>query len=170
MSESAGFLPRRFISFCHLGVEFGAHKLPEERESENPQRFDEVDTVEVGETSNSPAEVLLVLQNVPLSSELVMSGQLQKDHQLTIAETDCVMTSSEEDMDHMNAFVSEKLQFMTEKGLEQLVGEESVNVEEILSGSMVTVSGRGVGYEETVWTLSRSRKNNVCVPRFDTQC
>ena len=34
---------------------------------------------------------------------------MQKDHDLTIAENDCVMTSSEEDMDDLNAFVYEKL-------------------------------------------------------------
>ena len=37
MSEVAGNLPCKFISFRHLGVEPSAHKLPEERESENPQ-------------------------------------------------------------------------------------------------------------------------------------
>ena len=42
-----------------------------------------------------------------------MSGEVEKDHELTVAERDCVMTSSEEDMDDLNAFVSERLQFMS---------------------------------------------------------
>ena len=69
MSEFAGNLPRRFISFCHLGVESSAHNLPEERESESPQNMAEsreVNTFEIGETSNSPAKVMSVLQNVPV--------------------------------------------------------------------------------------------------------
>ena len=89
-----------------------------------------------------------VLQKVPVSSELVMSGDVPKDHELTIVENDCVMTSSEEDMDDLNASVNEKLQFVRGKGLEQLVGDESVNLEVILSGNVATVSGHIVGYEE----------------------
>ena len=127
MSEFAGNLPRKFISFRHLGVESSANNLPKERESENPQNVEEVvgtGTIEIGETSNSPAKVMSVLQNVPVSSGGVESGSLQKDHELTIAEKDCVLTSSEEDMEDLNAFVDERLQFLSEQGLEQLVGGE----------------------------------------------
>ena len=67
-----------------------------------------------------------VLQNVPVSSEAIVSGEVQKDHELAITEKDCVLTSSQEDMDDLNTFVNEKLQFMMEKGLEQLFGDESV--------------------------------------------
>ena len=119
--------------------------MPEERESENPQNVEEVvgtSTFEVGETSNSPVKVMSVLQNVPVSSGNVESGRVQKDHVLTVAEKDCVLTSSEEDMDDLNAFVNEKLQLMTEKGLEQLVGDESMNEEEILSGNLAAVSSQ----------------------------
>ena len=61
MSEFASNLPRKFISFCHLGFESSAHKFPEERASENPQNVverDEANTVEIGETSASPAKRL----------------------------------------------------------------------------------------------------------------
>ena len=170
MSEFAGSLPRKFISFRQLGLESSAHKLPEEQGSEDLQNVDEVNTVEFGETSYSPAIVMSVLQNVPMSSDVVMSGEVRKDHELTVAEEHCVMTSSEADKDDLNAFVNQKLQFMAEKVLEQLVGDDSVSVEEILSGNVATVSGDIVGSEENCWTQSRSRKNNVCVPRFDTQC
>ena len=145
MSEFAGNLPRKFISFRHLGFESSAHNLRKERESENPQNVEELietSTVEVGETSNSPAKVMSVLQNVPVSSEFVESGSVQKDNELTIAEKDCVLTSSEQDMDDLNTFVNEKLQLMTEKGLEQLLGDESMNVEEILSGNLAAVSSQ----------------------------
>ena len=90
--------------------------MPEERDSENPQKvagIGEVNTVAVGKTSNSPAKFMSILQNVPMSSEIVMSREVQKDHDLTVAEKDCVMKSSEEDTDHLNAFVNEKVQFMT---------------------------------------------------------
>ena len=131
MSEVAGNLPRTFISFHHLGFNSSPHKLPEKRDSENPQNVaevDEINTVEVGETSTSPAKDMSFLQNVPMSSEIVTSGVVQKDRDLTVEEKDCVMTSSEEDMDDLNEFVNEKLQFMTEKGLQQLVGDGSVNL------------------------------------------
>ena len=139
MSDFADNLPRKFISFRLLCFKSSAHKVPGERVSENPQIVGEVvaaNNVEVGETSNSPAQVMSVLQNTPVSSEVGMSGEVEKDHELTHAEKDCVMTSNEEDMDDLNVFVNEELQFLTEKGLEQLVGDESVNVEEILSGNV----------------------------------
>ena len=74
-----------------------------------------------------------------------MSREMQKDHDLNVAENDCVMTSSEEDMEGLNAFLNENLQFMTEKGLEQFVGNQSVNVEEILCEIVAAVSGRNGG-------------------------
>ena len=99
MSEFAGNLPGKFISFCHLGVESNAHELPEERESEDPQNV-----VEVGETNLFPAEVMSVFSNVPISSKVGVSEEVENDHELTIAERDCVMASSEEDVDDLNAF------------------------------------------------------------------
>ena len=77
----------------------------------------------VGEKSHSPAKVMSILQNVPMSSEIVFSEEAQKDHELFVAEKYCVMISSEGDMDDLNALVNEKLQFLTEKSLEQLVGD-----------------------------------------------
>ena len=72
MSEFAGILTRRFISFRHLGFESSAHKLPEERESENPQivaeRGEEI-TVEIGETSTSPPKGSTSLQDAPVRAE-----------------------------------------------------------------------------------------------------
>ena len=72
MSEFAVSSPRKFLSFRHLGFESAAHKFAEERKSEIPQNVDEVHLVEVGETSNSPAKVMSVSQNVPVTSEVVM--------------------------------------------------------------------------------------------------
>ena len=165
MSEFAGNLPRKFISFRHLGFESSAHDVPKERESENPQNVEDVvgvSTVVVGETSNSPAKVMSVLQNVPVSSGVGMSG-VQNDHELTVAEKDCVMTSSEEDMDDLNAFVNEKLQFMSEQGLEQLVGDESMNVEEVLSGNLAAVSSHNVESKGTVgFEVDQGSTMSVC--------
>ena len=125
--------------------------------------MEEVNTVEVGETSNSPAKVMSVLQNVPVSNEVVRSREVEEDHELTVAEKDCVMTTSEEDMGDLNAFVNEKLKFMSEKGLEQLVRDESVNVEEILSGNVGTVGGCSVGYEGTVGPeVDQGRTKSKC--------
>ena len=166
MSEFAGNLPRKFISFRHLGFESSAQYLPKEREAENAQNVEEVvgtSTFEVGGTSNSPAKVMSVLQNVPVSSGVVESGIVQVDHELTIAEKDCVLTSSEEDMDDLNAFVDERLQFLAEQGLEQLFGDESVNVEELLSGNLAAVSSQIVESGETVGPdVDQGRVTSVC--------
>ena len=166
MSELAGNLPRKFISFRHLGFESSAHNLPKERESENPQNVEEVvgtSTVEVGETSNSRAKVMSVLQNVPVSSGVIESGSVQKDHELTIAEKDCVLTSSEEDMDDLHAFVDERLQFLSEQGLEQLVGDESGNVEEIISGNLAAVGSQIVESGGTIGPeVDQGRATSVC--------
>ena len=166
MSEIAGNLPRKFISFRHLGCESSALKAPEEQESGNPQNVEEVvgtNTVNVGETSNSPAKVISVLQNVPVSSVVGMSGEMEKDHELTVAEKDCVMTCSEEDMDDLNAFVNEKLQFMSEQGSEQLVGDKSVNVEQLLSGKLAAVSSQIVESVGTVGLeVDQGRTTSVC--------
>ena len=141
--------------------------LPEERESENPQsgaEIDEVNTVLVRETSTYPAKDMSILQNVPMSKEIVTSGVVHKDHQLTLVEKYCVMTSSEEDMDDLNAFGNDKLQFMTEKGLEQLVGDGSTNLEEILCGSVAAVSGANVGSVGNVGTEEIDRdRTSVCI-------
>ena len=104
-----------------------------------------------------------VLQNVPVSSGVGMPGEVENDHELTVAEKDCVMTSSEEDMDDLNAFVNEKLQFMSEQGLEQLVGDESLNVEEVLSGNLAAVSSDNVDSEGTVGLeVNQGRITSVC--------
>ena len=66
MSEFAGNLPRKFISFRHLGFESSAHDFAEGRESENPQTVEEVvgtSTDGVGETSNSPGESYVRVRN-----------------------------------------------------------------------------------------------------------
>ena len=172
MSEFAGILQRKFISFQHLGVESSAHNLSEERESENPQNVvenREVNTVEVGETSNSPTKVMSILRNVPVSSEVRMSREVEEDHALTVAAKDCVMTSSEEGMDELNAFVNEKLHLMTEKGLEQLVGDESMNVEEILSGNLAAVSSQILESGGIVGTeVDQGRTASLC-PRLTSR-
>ena len=82
MREFAGILPRKFISFRHLGFESSAHNLPKERESENPQNVEEVveaSTIKVGETSNSPVKAMSSLQNVPESSENGLTEEVEKD-------------------------------------------------------------------------------------------
>ena len=74
MSEIAGNLLRKFISFCHSGVESSAHKLPAERESENPQTVverKEANTIGIGETFTSPAESSSSLEDAPLRAECI---------------------------------------------------------------------------------------------------
>ena len=152
MSEFAGNLPRKFISFRHLGFESSAHDFPEGRESENPQTVEEVvgtSTDGVGETSNSPKKVMSVLETVPVASEVEKSERVEKDRELTTAEKDCVLTSSGEEMDDLNAFVTERLHCLSEGSVERLIGEECVNMEEALCGNVGVEEGGG-GEEQAV--------------------
>ena len=74
LSEFAGNLPWKFISFRHLGLESSAHKSPEERESADPQNVadsKEANTVEIGETSISPVKGSSSLEDVPLRTECI---------------------------------------------------------------------------------------------------
>ncbi len=139
MSEFAGNLPRKFISFRHLGCESSAHNLPKERESENPQNVAEsreVNTVEVGETSASPAKSFYSLENASVRAEYIGAELGHEDRNLTMAEKDCVLTSSDDDVEDLSAFVAEKLQCLSEGSVEKLIEEECVNVEEILCGGV----------------------------------
>ena len=152
MSEFAGNLPRKFISFRHLGFESSAHNLPKERESENPQNVEEVvgaNAVKIGETSNSPVKAVSLLQNVPESSEVGMSEEVERDQELTVAEKDCVLTSSDDEVEDLSAFVAERLQSLSEWSVEKFIREECVNVEEILRGN-VGVEEEGGGEKQSV--------------------
>ena len=139
MSEFAGNLPRNFISFRHLGVESNAHKLPEERESENPQNVaegKEANTVEIGEMTLSPAKNSSSLEDAPVRDKCFGAELGYEDHNLTMAEKICVLTSSDDDVEDLIAFVGEKLQCLSAGSVEKLIGEECVNVEEILCGDV----------------------------------
>ena len=68
-------------------------------------------------------------------------------------------------MDDLNAFVNEKLHFLSDNCLEQLVGDENVNVEEILSGNLAAVSGHIVEFEvegTVVPEVDQGRTTFVC--------
>ena len=127
MGEFAGNLPRKFISFRRLGSESSAQKFPEERESENPQGVverDEANTVEIGETSASPAKSLCCLEDAPVRVECIGAELGHEDRNLTMAEKDCVLTSSDDDVECLSAFVAESLQCVSEGSVEKLIGEE----------------------------------------------
>ena len=57
-----------------------------------------------------------------------------------MAEKDCVLTSSDNDVEYLSAFVTEKLQCLSKGSVEKMIGDESANVEEFLCG--------GVGFED----------------------
>ena len=135
MSEFAANLPRKFISFRHLCFKSSAHKLSEERESESPQKvaeLDEVDTVELGETSTFPAKGSSSLQGALMRTMSVGTKLGDEDGNLTMAEKDCVLTSSDDDVEDFSAFVTERLKSLSTESVEKLIGDECVNVEEIL--------------------------------------
>ena len=148
MSEFAGNFPRKFFSFRHLGFESNAHEFLEERESESPQNIDEMketNTMQIGETSTSPAKDLSSCQEASVRVECVGAELGHEVRELTeMAEKDCILTSSDEDVEDLSALVTERLQCLGEEGVGNLIGSESMNVEEILCGSIgVGEDGRG---------------------------
>ena len=113
MSEVAGNLPCKFISFRHLGVEPSAHKLPEERESENPQNVferKEAKTIGIGENFTFPAKSSSSLEGAPVRAQCIGTESGYEDLHLTIADKNCVLTNSDDDKEDLSAFVAERLQ------------------------------------------------------------
>ena len=139
MSEFAGNLPKKFISFCHLGVESNTHKLPEKWESENPQNVAgsrEANISGTGETITSPAKCLCSSEEASMRAESIGAELGIEDRNLTMAEKYCVLTSSDDDVEDLSAFVAERLQCLSERSVDRLTGEESVDREEVLCGSV----------------------------------
>ena len=139
MIEFAGNLSHDFINFRHLGFVSSAHHLSEEQESEIPQidaEVGEVNTLVVGETSNSLAKGLSNLQGAHMRAESVGPRLEDEDRNLTMAEKGCILTSSDDDVEDLSAFVTERLQCLIEGSVERLIGDENVNVEEVLCGSV----------------------------------
>ena len=105
--------------------------LPEERESQDPQNvsiLNEANTVETGETSASPANGSSSLQGAPMRAESLRIKLGNEDRKLTMGEKGCVLSSSDDDVEDLSAFVTERLQCLSEGSVAKLVGDESVNV------------------------------------------
>ena len=152
MSEFAGYLPRKFISFRHLGFESCAQNLLEKRKSEitqNVAKNDEVNAVVIGETSDSSAKITSNFQGAPRRTESIGARLGDEDRGLTMAEKDCVLTSSDDDVEDLSAFVTEKLQCMNEGSVKKFIRYGSVYAEEILWGS-IGVGEDGDGKMESV--------------------
>ena len=138
MSEFARNLTSKFSSFRYLGLESSPHVFPEERDFENPQnvaQIDKVKTVVLCETSKSPAKLESILQRAPMGAENIGARVGDENSDLTMAEKDCVLTSSDEDVEDLSAFMTERPQCLSERSVENFIGDENVIVEEILSGS-----------------------------------
>ena len=162
MSEFAGNLPRKFISVRLLGFKSSAHNLLEERESEIPQNVDEMDkanTVEIGETSPSPAKGSSKLQGAPMRAESIGTRLEDEDRDLTMAEKDCILTGSDDDVEDLTAFVTERLQCLSERSVEKLTGDENVKVEEFLCRSVGV--GESGGYNRQSVCPNMTMAGNV---------
>ena len=109
----------------------------------------EVNTVEIGETSASPAKGLCSLEDRPVRVECIGAELGREERNLTMAENGCVLTSSDDDVEDLSTFVAERLQCLSEGSVEKLIGEGSVIVEEILCGS-VSFGEDGVGTRQFV--------------------
>ena len=72
-----------------------------------------------------------------------------KRRDLTMAEKDRVLTSSDNDVDDFSAFVAEKTTMLSEWSVEKLIAEGSVNVAEILC-ERVGIGEDGGGNRQSV--------------------
>ena len=143
MNEVVSNIPRKVISFRHLGVGSSAHKLSKDRESENPQNLagrEEAKIIEGGKTSTSPAKSSSSLEYALMRAECFGAKLGDEERDLTMAEKDCVLTSNNEDVEDLSAFVTERLQCLSEGSVEELIGDASVNMEEILTLKRMAVT------------------------------
>ena len=93
-----------------------------------------------------PAKVSSSLQDAPVRYESIGAGMGNEDRDLTMAEKDCVLTISDDDVEDLSAFVAERLQCLSRGSVEKLIGDECVNVEKNLCGSVgVGEDGGGSG-------------------------
>ena len=71
-------------------------------------------TIGVGEASTSPAKSSSSLEDAPMRDECI-GAELGDEHRnLTVAEKDCVLTSSDDDVEDLSAFVTARLQCLSE--------------------------------------------------------
>ena len=120
--------------------------MSEGRESESPQKVakrDEVNTVVVSATSVSPVRESSSLQGFPKRDESIGAKMGDEDRNFTMAEKDCVLTNSDDDVGDLNAFVTERLHCLSERSVEKLIGDECVNVEENLRENVGVVNDGG---------------------------
>ena len=61
---------------------------------------------------------------------------MYEDRDVTMAENDCFLTSSDEDVEDLSTFETERLQCLSKGGVEEMIGDASVNVEEFLCGNV----------------------------------
>ena len=107
-----------------------------------------------------------VFPNVPVSSKVGLSEEVQKDHELTVTEKDCVLTSSDGDVEDLSAFVTEKLQCLSKGSVEKLIVEECKKVEEILRGNVGVEEGGGDRRQSVCPHLTNSGNVDVDDRRF----
>ena len=82
----------------------------------------EAKTIETSETTTSPAKNSSSLEETLVRAECIGAELANEDLTLTVAENDCVLTSSDDDVEDTSAFVAERLQCLGEGSVEKLIG------------------------------------------------
>ena len=111
----------------------------------------EANTTEIGEASTSPAKGSSSLQDAPEKAGCVRAKLPDEYRDMTMAKKDSVLTSSDEDVEDLSAFVTERLQCLSRWGVEDLIGDAGVNVEETLCGN-VDVEEEGGDNRQSMWS------------------
>ena len=95
-----------------------------------------MNTVEVDETSTSPAKGSSSLQDAHMRAKSIGAKLGDEDHYLTMEEKDYVLSSVDDDVEDLSAFATERLECLSKGSVEKLIGDESVKFEEILCGNV----------------------------------
>ena len=69
----------------------------------------EANTIGIGEASTSPAKSSSTLEDAPVRDECFGAELGVEDRKLTVAEKESVLTSSDDDVEDLSAFVTARL-------------------------------------------------------------
>ena len=101
-----------------------------------------------------------------MRAEYIGAELRKEDRNLTTAEKYCVLTSGDDDVEDLNAFVAERLQCLSKGSVDKLIGDESVNLDEILCGSVGIGKDGGVFRQSVCPSLTPGGDVGAAVRRF----
>ena len=164
MSENAGELPRKFISFHCLENESNVLKDHNTEGTENypdlPQRSG-VEIVVIEETGTSPTKSLAVLQVTDGKKTMVEErGNVNKES-LVVGSQECLLSSSDEGSEGLEKFLRDKLESFGGDGIENIAEVDPGEVLELLGSNLVDRCNTGSGVVAVDDEIPRSQVDEI---------